>query len=321
MFRRLYDSLKIKKAIECYDRVKSFRIASRYTGISKSTIHRWYKTFHSMVIRQRVQIKKKKRNRRPKYPCLLDQLANTFSTSKLQCFSLKDIQSKLSMENQEASLSWIRYCLSKCKVSRRRFQLTKVCPRSPEDIEKITKTFSEIFNTLSNDEIVCVDETGFSNVGNNHYGYFSKGKMPIVTNVRKRQRHSVVMAIQPSGVISWHHQDKPFNAETFFQFIESLQLPPTVKVLLMDNVAFHKTRKLQKIVEGKGLKLLFIPPYSPRCNPIEEVFSLVKRHFRTLTVDNSVLENLVASVNNLNRNQSFQEYYNHTRHYLQNFGY
>ncbi len=53
MFKRVYNSLEIKKARECYDRLKSFRI-------SKFTIHRWYKTFHAMVVRQPCQRKKLK---------------------------------------------------------------------------------------------------------------------------------------------------------------------------------------------------------------------------------------------------------------------
>jgi len=61
MFRRIYNSLEIKKAIECYDRVKSYRVASLVTGISKSTIHRWYKTFHSLVVRHSIQKRKNKR--------------------------------------------------------------------------------------------------------------------------------------------------------------------------------------------------------------------------------------------------------------------
>ena len=49
----------------------------------------------------------------------------------------------------------------------------------------------------------------------------------------------------------------------------------------MDNVAFHRNRELTNILLDKGISCIFIPPYSPRCNPIEEVFSVIKRRFRT----------------------------------------
>ena len=79
MFTRTYNSLEIKKAIECYDFVKSYRIASKRTGISKSTIHRWYHSFHSLVIRQLIQRRKKKK-RKPKYPGIVERIKNLFIT-------------------------------------------------------------------------------------------------------------------------------------------------------------------------------------------------------------------------------------------------
>ena len=59
MFTRLYKSFEIKRALECYDNVKSYRKASIITGIGKSTIHRWYNTFHFLMVRQPIQTKKR----------------------------------------------------------------------------------------------------------------------------------------------------------------------------------------------------------------------------------------------------------------------
>lgn len=240
MFTRVYNSLEIKKAIECYDSVKSYRIASKRTGIGKSTIHRWYHSFHSLVIRQPIQ-RRKKRKRKPKYLGIIEKIKDLFTTKKLQYYSLKSIQQKLDFPNR-LSLTWIRHCLTKSKVSRRRFQQSRVCPKSPSDLSTIVEAFHETINSLSNNEIVCIDETGCSNIGNTVYGYFNKGASPQSFSILKRQRLSVVMSILPSGVVSYKHQSKPFNSETFYRYIESLLpcLPRHVKVLLMDNVAFHK---------------------------------------------------------------------------------
>jgi len=49
--------------------------------------------------------------------------------------------------------------------------------------------------------------------------------------------------------------------------------PQDKSILVLDNCAIHKTRVLQEIVEGFGRVLLFLPPYSPDLNPIEESFS------------------------------------------------
>ena len=48
----------------------------------------------------------------------------------------------------------------------------------------------------------------------------------------------------------------------------------------MDNVSFHKSKRIIELVKSTNNKLLFIPPYSPDFNPIEEVFSEMKAYIR-----------------------------------------
>lgn len=50
--------------------------------------------------------------------------------------------------------------------------------------------------------------------------------------------------------------------------------------LIMDNLASHKTKAVREAVEATGAKLLFLPPYSPDLNPIENMWSKVKAHLR-----------------------------------------
>jgi transposase len=48
------------------------------------------------------------------------------------------------------------------------------------------------------------------------------------------------------------------------------------QIVVMDNLCSHKGGRVREIIEGKGCKLLYLPPYSPDMNPIEEAFSKVK---------------------------------------------
>lgn len=48
----------------------------------------------------------------------------------------------------------------------------------------------------------------------------------------------------------------------------------------MDNVSFHHSHKVQQTIREKEWECLFVPPYSPVFNPIEGVFSIVKRHYQ-----------------------------------------
>ena len=51
-------------------------------------------------------------------------------------------------------------------------------------------------------------------------------------------------------------------------------------VVIMDNLSSHKAPAAREAIEAAGAKLLFLPPYSPDFNPIEQAFSKLKAHLR-----------------------------------------
>jgi len=51
-------------------------------------------------------------------------------------------------------------------------------------------------------------------------------------------------------------------------------------IVVMDNLSKHKTPAVRDAIEAAGTKLLFLPPYSPNFNPIEQAFSKLKAHLR-----------------------------------------
>jgi len=61
------------------------------------------------------------------------------------------------------------------------------------------------------------------------------------------------------------------------------QLAPTLSagdIIILDNVAFHKSPKAEALIKQRGVWLLFLPPYSPDLNPIEMAFSKLKALLR-----------------------------------------
>ena len=44
----------------------------------------------------------------------------------------------------------------------------------------------------------------------------------------------------------------------------------------MDNLTAHKGERVRELIEGRGCQLLYLPPYSPDLNPIEEAFAKLK---------------------------------------------
>ncbi len=72
------------------------------------------------------------------------------------------------------------------------------------------------------------------------------------------------------------------NRVAFDTYIET-QLAPTLNrgdIVILDNLAVHKSPKAAQCLKEKGAWFLFLPPYSPDLNPIEMAFAKLKAHLR-----------------------------------------
>ena len=71
------------------------------------------------------------------------------------------------------------------------------------------------------------------------------------------------------------------NGDRFSYFIRTCLLPllqpfnnlNPISVVIMDNASIHHTENNVQLIENTGARLLFLPPYSPDLNPLEQVFS------------------------------------------------
>lgn len=76
--------------------------------------------------------------------------------------------------------------------------------------------------------------------------------------------------------------DGPINGESFLAYVEQV-LVPTLRsgdIVVIDNLGSHKGKSIRTAIRGAGAKLVFLPPYSPDLNPIEQVFAKLKGALR-----------------------------------------
>lgn len=68
------------------------------------------------------------------------------------------------------------------------------------------------------------------------------------------------------------------NSQVFYAYVEHVLLPelPSNSVLVMDNATFHKRQDVQDLITEQGHDILWLPPYSPDLNPIEQVWGQIK---------------------------------------------
>lgn len=76
--------------------------------------------------------------------------------------------------------------------------------------------------------------------------------------------------------------DGAINRELFEAYVEQ-QLVPTLQrgdIVVMDNLSSHKGPNVRKTIEAAGARVVYLPPYSPDFNPIEQVFAKLKALLR-----------------------------------------
>lgn len=77
--------------------------------------------------------------------------------------------------------------------------------------------------------------------------------------------------------------DGAINGQAFRAYVEQF-LAPTLEpddVVIADNLGSHKVAGVREAIEARGACMMFLPPYSPDLNPIEQVFAKLKQLLRS----------------------------------------
>jgi transposase len=78
--------------------------------------------------------------------------------------------------------------------------------------------------------------------------------------------------------------DGAMNGSIFLAYVEQM-LAPTLSAgdfVIMDNLPSHKVAGVRDVIEARGAKLIYLPPYSPDLNPIEQAFAKLKALLRKI---------------------------------------
>lgn len=109
------------------------------------------------------------------------------------------------------------------------------------------------------------------------------------------QTTTMVCAIRLTGPSSPCLFEGAMDGEMFLAWIQQGLVGELHQgdLVIMDNLATHKVEGVRQAIEGAGAKLLYLPPYSPDFNPIENMWSKVKQTLRSLAPRTS--EELLAA--------------------------
>lgn len=88
----------------------------------------------------------------------------------------------------------------------------------------------------------------------------------------------MIGAMAIDGIRSMMTIDSGTNIDVFVAFVSQVLIPNlrVGDIVVMDNLSVHKNAKIRKLIEAAHCQVLFIPPYSPEFNPIEECWAKLK---------------------------------------------
>lgn len=111
-----------------------------------------------------------------------------------------------------------------------------------------------------------------------------------------------VAGLRTSGMVAPMVLDGPINSVAFQAYVDQVLVPELRPgdIVVMDNLGSHKGAGVRQAIEAVGASLLYLPPYSPDFNPIENAFAKLKAMLRKAaerTVDGlwAAIERLVET--------------------------
>lgn len=117
------------------------------------------------------------------------------------------------------------------------------------------------------------------------HGRASRGRR-VIAKVPHGHWHTttLIAALGIDGIACSTVVDGAVNADIFEAFVEQVLVPQLRPgdVVVMDNLSSHKRQRTRELIEATGATPRFLPPYSPDLNPIEMIFSKIKRKLRDL---------------------------------------
>ena len=133
--------------------------------------------------------------------------------------------------------------------------------------------------------LIYVDESGFSKEMPRLFGYAPEGARCFGKHDwMSKRRTNIVGALTGDRLLTAALFDGNITTDVFEEWLQQGLRPvlPNGAVVVMDNASFHKSERIQEMVEAAGCLLEYLPPYSPDLNPIEHKWAQAKALKRKL---------------------------------------
>jgi len=133
------------------------------------------------------------------------------------------------------------------------------------------------------EKLVFIDETWTSTNMTRRYGRAPRGQRCRASAPYSHwQITTLVGALRRRGISATMVIDEPMDGEVFLAYVKQVLVPTLLpgEIVILDNLGSHKVAGVKPAILGAGASVLFLPPYSPDLNPIENFFAKLKALLR-----------------------------------------
>ena len=257
-------------------------------NISKSSIYSWIKLYkNSQLLPKQEYIK---------------------PTSKFQNIKIRNIILTYISENPNFIYTYLIihiYKITKISIKKsllyniiHDLNLTKKVSKFKKIYGKYNNTKKELLQKqmtdISYDKIISIDEVSFDTNIIHNYAWSLKNVPVIKTIGATYKRLTMICAISNKKIL--HYKILPNSADSH-AFLDFLKGIPNIKnkYLFLDNAVIHHSKIVTEFVTNNKINLLFNVPYSPEFNPIEIMFSKLKKLVKDC-INNNNLNHLTINI-------------------------
>ena len=150
-----------------------------------------------------------------------------------------------------------------------------------EEADEIKKAeFKEEIEKLKKEKLVYVDESGINRILQREYAYSERGvRVHGKVKGKREKRISCIAAYKNKKLLAPMRFEGYTESNLFNQWLRESLIPELERgdTVILDNASFHKSPETRRLIEEAGCKLIYLPPYSPDLNPIEKIWSRLKK--------------------------------------------
>ena len=164
--------------------------------------------------------------------------------------------------------------------------------RSVPDIQLKRKNWQQCIPENGSKHLVFLDESGINTDMTRRYARAKKNQRAVdSTPLNTPATTTVLSSIRLDGSCIYTTYQGGTTAERFESYLKS-DLLPTLgpdDIVVMDNMRSHHAKVVKNLLDEKHIQYLYLPPYSPDYNPIENMWSKIKANMRKQKVRTAAL--------------------------------